>query len=289
MAFKTGSYKTEKNNIIKESSSGIELTDGMYCGSIVGYIVFKKEAYNEGDDPFDAIKFYIQLVDDAGKSKVIQTNDWRVSLAEKSTLFKQLSGWVKSTSPNDLWERLEKANFMDANGVLDFDKFLGTHPALMVKMVPSKKDPAKSYPDFTLAATKKGQEHQIDTGDYATGGQAVPLWVPDYVADEDVVAASCLDGFEIKRYEKKEKDEEGNEGGAKKRSVVRRTSQPAETPAETPVEEASFPEQTAQPAQPAQPAPTKASERLVIRKRPKTVPVADNAAIGQANDNDMPF
>jgi len=284
MAFKTGSYKTEKNNIIKESSSGIELTDGMYCGSIVGYIVFKKEAYNEGDDPFDAIKFYIQLVDDAGKSKVVQTNDWRVSLAEKSTLFKQLSGWVKSTSPNDLWERLEKANFMDANGVLDFDKFLGTHPALMVKMVPSKKDPAKSYPDFTLAATKKGQEHQIDTGDFATGGQPVPLWVPDYVADEEVVAASCLDGFEIKRYEKKEKDEDPENKDRKK--VYRRTSQPAETPAETPVQEAAFPEQTAQPAQPA---PTKASERLTIRKRPKTVPVADNTAIDQADNPDMPF
>lgn len=282
MAFKTGSYKTEKTNIIKESSSGIELTDGMYCGSIVGYIVFKKEAYNEGDDPFDAIKFYIQLIDDAGKSKVVQTNDWRVSLAEKSTLFKQLSGWVKSTSPNDLWERLEKANFMDANGVLDFDKFLGTHPALMVKMVPSKKDPTKSYPDFTLAVTKKGQEHQIDTGDYATGGQAVPLWVPDYVADEDVVAASCLDGFEIKRYEKKEKEEDPE--NKERTKVYRRTSQPAEAPAETPVAEASFPEQ------PTQPAPTgKVSERLTIRKRPKTAPVADNAAIGQADNGDMPF
>lgn len=282
-------YKISKDEIIKPSASAIELTDGMYYATIVGYIIHKKEAFNEGDDPFDAVRFALQLVDDAGKNKILQTNDWRISLAEKSKLFTQLSGWVKASSPNDLWERLEKANFMDSEGNLNFDKFLGTHPALMVKMVPSKKDASKTYPDITLAVTKKGQEHQVDRGEWDEGGPCVPLWIGDFIAPEDVVETSCLEGFEWKRYEKKEDDAKSENAPKTREERVNMAPQKqirskiAKEP-EPEVEAAAFPEP------PSMPAPAgKTSERLVIRRKAAPAKPEPAEPVGQDENGDMPF
>jgi len=281
-------YKISKDEIIKPSASAIELTDGIYYTTIVGYIIHKKEAFNEGDEPFDAVRFALQLVDDAGKNKILQTNDWRISLAEKSKLFTQLSGWVKAASPNDLWERLEKANFMDSEGNLNFDKFLGTHPAIMVKMVPSKKDASKTYPDITLAVTKKGNEHQVEHAEWDEGGPAVPLWIGDFIAPEDVVETSCLEGFEWKRYEKKEDDEKKD--NAPKTREERVNMAPAKQVRSKIAKEPEQVEAAAFPEPPSQPAPTgKTSERLVIRRKAAPAKPEPAEPVGQDENGDMPF
>lgn len=275
-------YTISKDDIIKASNSSLALSDGFFPCSIVGYMVHKKQPFKEGEDEFFAVRFAMQLVDDEGHSKVVQSADMRISLAEKSSLFKQLAGWSKASSPADLWDRLEKAGFMDpTTGNLNFDKFLGVNLGLMVKMTASKKDASKMYPDFTFAASKK-DAHTIDRGDWDEGGQCVPIWIPDFIKDEDLEETSCLEGFEWKRYEKKEEDqpktrEERVNMNPQKQVRAAMAKEPEQ------VEAAAFPE-------PSQPAPTgKVSERLIIRKRPKTAPVADNAAIGQADNGDMPF
>ena len=287
-------YKISKDEMIKPSASAIELTDGIYYTTIVGYIIHKKAAFNEGDDPFDAVRFALQLVDDAGKNKILQTNDWRISLAEKSKLFTQLAGWVKASSPNDLWERLEKANFMDTDGNLNFDKFLGTHPAIMVKMVPSKKDASKTYPDITLAATKKGQEHKVEHTDWDEGGQAVPLWIGDFIVPEDVVETSCLEGFEWKRYEKKEDDQPKTR---EERVNMPPQKQVHSTMAKEPAENVQAPKSDAKEDKPA--TTGKVSDRLVIRKRNATTTskqqaeqaeaVPEGDCGGNVKDDELPF
>lgn len=298
-------YKISKDEIIKPSAAGIELSDGLYAATIVGYLIHKKEPFEGEGSPFDAIRFAMQLVDDQGNNKVIQTNDLRISLAEKSKLFIQLAGWVKAASPNDLWERLEKSNFMDKDGNLNFDKFLGTHPSLMVKMVPSKKDPAKTYPDFTFCATKKGQEHQIDLGDWNDGGPEIPLWISDFIEAENVVDTSCLEGFEWKRYEKKEDDAKADNAPKTReervsmpprKQVQAKVAAEPEVPTDMPnvpesddvsgseVAVASFDDGKA-----IKPAPKTASQKLTIKRRhPVQRPVADTTAVPE-EALDTPF
>lgn len=289
-------YTISKDDIIKQSSSGIELSDNLYSGTIVGYMVSKKPPFNDGGGEYFAVKFAIQIKDDADKNRIVQTNDMRISLSEKSTLFKQLSGWVKAASPTDLWERLEKANFMDpTTGNLNFDKFLGVNLALITKMVASKKDASKMYPDFTFAVVKKGQEHQIDRGEWDEGGQCVPIWIPDFIKDEDLEETSCLEGFEYKRYEKKEDDqpktrEERVDMTPQKQVRARIAKEPAENVPATPKSD----------TKEDKPAATgKVFERLVIRKRNAAIPskqqaeqaeaVAEGDWGGNAKDDDLLF
>jgi hypothetical protein len=290
-------YTISKEDLIKEGSS-LKIDDGFYASSIVGYAVFKKQPFNEGDDEFFAVRFAMQLVDDEGHNKVVQSADMRISLAEKSSLFKQLAGWSKAASPTDLWDRLEKAGFMDPNtGNLNFDKFLGVNLGLMVKMTASKKDASKMYPEFTFAASKK-DSHTIDTGDYAEGGQAIPIWIPDFVKPEDVEETSCLEGFEWKRYEKK--DDEEKEKEAPKTRAQRIAQKPVDQVKAKIAKEPEAPEEPVNAqkneAPAPQAAPTPASQRLVIRKRNKPqAPAADNAAIGSFSGepmddkSDLPF
>jgi len=203
------SYKVQKEDAIKPTTAGVKLEDGAYPATIVGYLVSKKLPMNadEEDDKFDAIRFALQLVDDEGADKVVMTSDMRVSLSERSTLFKQISSWCKSPSPEDLWDRLEKAQFMTESGELDFDKFLNKKVQLMVTMKASKKDPAKLYPEFTFTPPKVKAQHEVVLNEDKT---LVPLWIPSYIEDADLVDTTCIEGFEWKRFEKKEEQADGS-------------------------------------------------------------------------------
>lgn len=200
-------YSISKENAIKPSTgSSAKLEDGAYAATIVGYMVSKQLPMNEDDESkkFDAIKFALQLVDDDGADKVVYTKDWRISLSERSTLFKQISSWCKSASPDDLWDRLEKAKFMNEEGNLDFDKFLAKKVQLMVTMKASKKDPSKLYPEFTFTPPKAKAQHEVKLSEE----DKIPLWISKNLDAEDFVDSSCIEGFEWKRYEKKEDGKE---------------------------------------------------------------------------------
>lgn len=188
------------DEIIKESSNGIKLSDGAYPAVIVGVYISLKEAFKEGDDPFKAIRFALQLTDDDGNVKVQQTNDMRLSLSEKSTLFKQLSSWCKSASPKELWEKLRPLGIVSDKNIFEYEKFIGKHVQLMVTMKQSKKDATQFFPELQFSAPKKGQTFEAVT----EKDKLVPIWKPKFVNAEDEIDCICMDGFEWKRYEKNE-------------------------------------------------------------------------------------
>lgn len=281
-------YSSKSETTIKENKSAA-ISDGSYPACIVGYYVSKKAPFEDPEgEKYDAIRFAFQLTDDEGTKRVIQSGDMKTVFAEKSSLYKQISGWCKSTSPRDLWERLERAGIVK-NDELNYDNFLGLPVQLMVTMKASKKDASKLIPELQMTPPKKGQ---TVTPELAEDGKLIPIWKPSFVDPEDEVDATCLEGFEWKSFEKKS-DEQSSEDKPKTVSYQRVNKTAKETqaaPAQmnkaiAAAEPEPEPEQAQAQIAPA-PKPTMASQRLTIRKRQmpaQTTQVADD------ENPEMPF
>jgi hypothetical protein len=258
-----------KNEIIKETNSSIKLSDGAYQAVIVGILISNRAAFKEGEDPFPAIRFALQLSDDDGKIKIQQTNDLRLSLSEKSSLFKQLSSWCKSASPDELWEKLRPIGIIDANDNFDYDKMLGKHVQLMVTMKQSKKDATKFFPELQFSTPKKGQTFDP----VVEADKLAPIWLPNFVNDADVLDTVCLEGFEWKRYEEKD----GEQSSAPSRDELAAT-----TPAQSKTEPANETKpEKAKVANSAKPTATAAPKNVVSKLN---VPSAS-----EIDESEMPF
>ena len=215
--------KISKSDLIKEQSQAIALTDGLYNAQIVGYMVAERVPFNKPDDPpYQAVRFAMALVDDNETQKIVQTPDYRLSLSERSNFYKQLASWAKSSSPEDLWSRLEDAGFTDGEE-FNLDKFLGMHVGLMTTMVASKKDASKLYPNFVFTPSKKGQAYDAVAPE---DGKLIPIWLPSFIEDADVVETKCVDFCEWKRYEEKA-DEFGENDNIKPTQSSRKSNKEA--------------------------------------------------------------
>ena len=205
-----------KSELIKEQKSSIALSDGVYNSQLVGYMVSKRQPYNKPDaEPYDAIRFSFALVDDNDNQKIVTTPDYRLSFSERSNLYKQLASLAKSTNPEDLWTRMEAAGFIDGDN-FNLDKFLGIHVSLMTTMQASPKDPSKLFPSFTFTPSKKNNTYDaVESED----GKKIPIWIPSFIEDEDIVEMKCIDICEWKRYEEAEVREFDAEKGTIKKSV----------------------------------------------------------------------
>lgn len=215
--------KIKREELIKEQTQSIALSDGVYNCEVVGYMVSERTPFNKPDDPpYPAVRFAMCLIDDNDNQKVVQTPDYRLSFSERSNLYKQLSSWAKSSSPDDLWQRMEKAGFTDGDE-FNLDKFLGMHVSLMTTLQASKKDASKLYPNFVFTPSKKGQTYDAVLPE---DGKLIPIWLPNFIEDTDVVETKALEGFEWKRYEEKA-DEFGENDNIKPTQSSRKSNKEA--------------------------------------------------------------
>lgn len=235
----------KKEELMKKQGSSIELSDGMYSAALVGYLVAQREPFNEKGEPYNAVRFAFQLEDDAGNIKCVQTPDYRLSFSEKSNFYKQLASWSKASSPDDLWSRMEQAGFINGDD-FSLDKFLGMHIGLMTAMKASKKDASKLYPEFTWVPAKKNALFEPQLSE---DGKNVPLWISDFIEDDQIIEFHALKGFEWKRYEEKQDEPEATIG---KSSRKQNNSEPEE----------GIPEENVKPT----PAPT-STPKLKVRTR----------------------
>lgn len=214
--------KLKKEDLIKTESSKLELSDGVYCSAVVGYMISERVPFNDPEGaPYNAVRFCFQLEDDSGNIKCVQSPDYRISFSEKSNFYKQLASWGKSSSPDDLWTRLEQAGFIE-DEEFNLDKFLGMHLNLMTTLKASKKDASKMFPEFTWTPAKKGQLFEVKTEE----GKEVPLWIPSFIEDDKIIETKALDGFLWKRYEEKA-DEFGPEDNVKPTQSSRKSNKEA--------------------------------------------------------------
>jgi len=204
--------KISKSDLIKENISSLALSDGMYEAAVVGYMVSTRKPFNDPDgDAYQAVRFAFQLCDDNDNPKIVQSPDYKLSFSEKSNLYKQLSGWVKSTDPSNLWDRMKTAGFITEDDEFVLDKFLGVSLTLMVNMQTNKKDASKQFPVFQFCASKKGKSFKPVL---AEDGKLIPCWLPSFVEDSDIIEALALDGFEWKRFESDEAATKDNAGSS---------------------------------------------------------------------------
>lgn len=201
-------YTSKKTDTVKENASSVLPADN-YPAVFVGYFVSKHAPFDEKGEPYDAIRFALQLEDPDGKPKVVQTNDMRVSLSDKSTLFKSVfQTWIPSKDPSDLWEKLIKFGIViedendHKNDQLVFDNLLGKQVLLGATVKISKSD--KEYNEFTFNPKRKNQDFKPILEE----GKLVPIWKPKFVKEEDEIDATCIDGFEWKRGSKKDENPE---------------------------------------------------------------------------------
>lgn len=251
----------KKEDLIKPQGSNLNITDGIYTGVIVGYVITHKiqEASEKRKaSEYDAIRFAVQIHDDDDKLHCVQTGDMKLSLNERSNLFAQLSSWMKAATPDIVWTTLENKGFMDEDGNLNLDLFVGKPVGLLNKMTPSKKDPAKMYPSFTFIPAKAKDVFEPDPS--REDGNPTPLWLKDW---DVVLETQQLEGFEWKTYFADPEDDEKNLGS---KPSSRPTPDWANGKAEEPDEEA----------------PAEATEETVAKPKLKVRTKA-------ATSNEVPF
>jgi hypothetical protein len=220
--------KIKKEELIKEQSQAIALSDGLYNAQIVGYMVSQRTPYNDPEGtPYEAVRFSMAIQDDNETQKIVQTPDYRLSFSERSNLYKQLASWAKSSSPDDLWSRLEKAHIVEGEE-FNLDNFIGMHVSLMTTMSASKKDASKLFPTFVFTPSKKGQAYNVVKPE---DDKLIPIWLPSFIEDEDVLETKCMDCCEWKRYEEKA-DEFGPDDNIKPTQSSRKSNK--ETPSWSP-------------------------------------------------------
>lgn len=208
--------KITKSELIKEQSQSVALSDGLYNSQIVGYMVSERVPFNKPDDPpYQAVRFAMALVDDNDNQKIVQTPDYRLSFSERSNFYKQLASWAKSSSPEDLWTRMEDAGFVD-DDEFNLDKFLGLHVSLMTTLQASKKDASKLYPNFVFTPSKKGQAYDAVAPE---DDKLIPIWLPSFIEDADVVETKCVDFCEWKRYEERQDEPEATIGKSSRKQA----------------------------------------------------------------------
>ena len=217
--------KIKREELIKPEASKLELSDGMYCSAIVGYMVSERTPFNDPEGaPYNAVRFCFQLEDDSGNIKCVQSPDYRISFSEKSTFFKMLSSWSKAASPDQLWQRMEDAGFIEGDD-FNLDKFLGMHLNLMTTLKASKKDASKMFPEFTWTPAKKGQLFEVKTEE----GKEIPLWLPSFIEDDKIIETKAIEGFVWKRYEEKDYEHEATIGKSSRKQSEPEEEIPAET------------------------------------------------------------
>lgn len=188
----------KKEELIKPQGSTLQLSDGIYTGVIVGYVITHKvqeASENRKAAEYDAIRFAVQIHDDEDTLRCVQTNDMKLSLNERSNLFKQLASWMKAASPDTVWNTLESKGFMNEDGDLDLSKFVGKPVGLLNTMTPSKKSPDKLYPSFTFIPAKAKDVFEPDPT--REDGEDWPLWLKEW---DDVIEEKSINGFSWKIY-----------------------------------------------------------------------------------------
>ena len=178
------------DDLLETSKAGgkeMAIQDGVYAGVVVAVVT----TMNEFSDPKKGVtqsegtKLVIQIKDDEDKIAYITSKSFKASLHEKAGFREAMGSWMKKTDPKEIIDTLIAAGIIKDNK-FSFAGFLGKTPSAMVTMVPSKKDPSKSYPTVkSLIPSKKGTVHEVVLGE-------IPNWLFRDAIGFDVLAGCSV-------------------------------------------------------------------------------------------------
>lgn len=180
------------------SSKTPKVEPGLYAATIVG--VQSVTTTYEGRTR-ESVRFIFQYEDDEGTRFHIAGKQVDFNLYEKSNFAIMMCNITGcANTPAEIAEALKKANLVDEEGCLDWERFIGRHVALMLELKSSKKDPSKSFVNIASIhrATKK-------TGILEAKAEEIP-WFLNEIYSGTVDETVLMKGFSFS--EKKSKTSE---------------------------------------------------------------------------------
>lgn len=127
----------------KSSNKTPNIESGLYPACVVG-IQGVTSTY-EGKVK-SGYRFIFQYEDDDGTRWHIASKQFDLNFYAKSNFAKMITAWTGcANTPEAIMDILQKGKKVAEDGSIVWEKFLGAHTALMLELVPSKKDPEKKF------------------------------------------------------------------------------------------------------------------------------------------------